>query len=173
MIALYLALVDEEQKDKFEQVYYKYRNLLFYIAYEILQNERDAEDAVQEAFLRVAKNIAKISDTYSNETKNFVVLITKREAMKIYNKRKKRDEDTDIKLEKVRVSEANMVNAVKFAIEKMPYKYSSLLTLKYVMGYSGKEIAKITGLSETNVRQQLFKGRKLLESMLEEEWKWN
>ncbi len=173
MIALYLALVDEEQKDKFEQVYYKYRNLLFYIAYEILQNERDAEDAVQEAFLRVAKNITKISDTYSNETKNFVVLITKREAMKIYNKRKKRDEDTDIKLEKVRVSEANMVNAVKFAIEKMPYKYSSLLTLKYVMGYSGKEIAEITGLSETNVRQQLFKGRKLLESMLEEEWKWN
>ena len=48
MIALYLALVDEEQKDKFEQVYYKYRNLLYYIAYEILQNERDAEDAVQE-----------------------------------------------------------------------------------------------------------------------------
>lgn len=173
MIALYLALVDEEQKDKFEQVYYKYRNLLFYIAYEILQNERDAEDAVQEAFLRVAKKIAKISDTYSNETKNFVVLITKREAMKIYNKRKKRDEDTDIELEKVRVSEANMVNAVKFAIEKMPYKYSSLLTLKYVMGYSGKEIAEITGLSETNVRQQLLKGRKLLESMLEEEWKWN
>lgn len=173
MIALYLALVDEEQKDKFEQIYYKYRNLLFYIAYEILQNERDAEDAVQEAFLRVAKNIAKISDTYSNETKNFVVLITKREAMKIYNKRKKRDENTDIELEKVRVPEANMVNAVKFAIEKMPYKYSSLLTLKYVMGYSGKEIAEITGLSETNVRQQLLKGRKLLESMLEEEWKWN
>lgn len=115
------------------------------------------------------KNIAKISDTYSNETKNFVVLITKREAMKIYNKRKKRDEDTDIELEKVRVSEAKMVNAVKFAIEKMPYKYSSLLTLKYVMGYSGKEIAEITGLSETNVRQQLLKGRKLLESMLEEE----
>ena len=143
MIALYLALVDEEQKDKFEQVYYKYRNLLYYIA--------------------------KISDTYSSETKNFVVLITKREAMKIYNKRKKRDEDTDIELEKVRVSEAKMVNVVKFAIEKMPYKYSSLLTLKYVMGYSGKEIAEITGLSETNVRQQLFKGRKLLESMLEEE----
>ena len=47
MIALYLALVDEEQKDKFEQVYYKYRNLLYYVAYEILQNERDAEDAVQ------------------------------------------------------------------------------------------------------------------------------
>ena len=89
--------------------------------------------------------------------------------MKIYNKRKKRDEDTDIELEKVRVSEAKMVNVVKFAIEKMPYKYSSLLTLKYVMGYSGKEIAEITGLSETNVRQQLFKGRKLLESMLEEE----
>ena len=52
--------------------------------------------------------------------------------------------------------------ALKLAIEKMPYKYSSLLTLKYVMGYSGKEISEITGLSETNVRQQLLKARKLL-----------
>ena len=155
--------------NKIEQIFLLYGDRMYSKAFSILKNREAAEDAVQEAFLRVAKNIAKISDTYSNETKNFVVLITKREAMKIYNKRKKRDEDTDIELEKVRVSEAKMVNAVKFAIEKMPYKYSSLLTLKYVMGYSGKEIAEITGLSETNVRQQLFKGRKLLESMLEEE----
>ena len=39
MIALYLSLVDENQKDKFEQVYYKYKDLMFYIAYEVLRNE--------------------------------------------------------------------------------------------------------------------------------------
>lgn len=61
------------------------------------------------------------------------------------------------------MSDANIINDVKLAIEKMPYKYSSLLTLKYVMGYSGKEISEITGLSETNVRQQLLKARKMLE----------
>ena len=168
MIALYLSLVDENQKDKFEKVYYKYKDLMFYIAYEVLRNERDAEDAVQEGFLRIAKNISKILDVNSSKSKNFVVLITKREAMKIYNKRKKRGEDTDIELEKIHVSDANIINDVKLAIEKMPYKYSSLLTLKYVMGYSGKEISEITGLSETNVRQQLLKARK----MLEEETKW-
>lgn len=78
MIALYLSLVDENQKDKFEKVYYKYKDLMFYIAYEVLRNERDAEDAVQEGFLRIAKNISKILDVNSSKSKNFVVLITKR-----------------------------------------------------------------------------------------------
>lgn len=36
-------------------------------------------------------------------------------------------------------------------------------------GYSGKEIAEITGLTETNVRQQLMCGRKKLSEILEED----
>ena len=49
MIALYLSLIDEElQKKKFEKVYYRYRNLMYYIAFQVLNNERDSEDSVQE-----------------------------------------------------------------------------------------------------------------------------
>lgn len=169
MIALYLSLVDEGQENKFEKVYYQYKDLMYYISYEVLLNERDAEDAVQEAFIRIAKNIAKIGDVNGKETKNFVAIITKREAMKIYNKKKKRNEAVDVDLETIKMSEDNVLNTVSLAIEKLPYKFSSLLTLKYVMGYSGKEISEITGLSENNVRQQLFHARKMLSDMLEEE----
>lgn len=68
-----------------------------------------------------------------------------------------------------KVNSDTFVNEVMYAIEQLPYKFSSLLTLKYVLGYSGKEIAEITGLSETNVRQQLLNGRKMLSKMIEEE----
>jgi RNA polymerase sigma-70 factor (ECF subfamily) len=173
MIALYSSLIDEEnEKNRFETLYYRYRNLMYYIAYQVLKNEHDSEDAVQEAFLRVAKNMDKVRDIAGNETKNFVAIITKREAMKIYNKKKKRDEDLSIDLATLKKENSgSLINEVKAAIEQLPYKFSSLLTLKYVLGYSGKEIAEITGLSETNVRQQLLNGRKMLSDIIEEETK--
>ena len=185
MIALYLSLIDEElQKKKFEKLYYRYRNLMYYIAFQVLNNERDSEDSVQEAFLRIAKNMDKIGDVESNETKNFAAIIVKREAMKLYDKKKKRREvfESDLSNEDDRNNHRDsffdrheaegsekIVNELMYAIETLPYKYSSIMTLKYVMGYSGKEISQITGLSETNVRQHLFTGRKKLEKMLKED----
>ena len=99
MVALYLSLIDkQEEKNRFEELYYRYRNLMYYIAYQVLHQDRDSEDAVQEALFRIAKNMDKVKDIASTETKNFVAIITKREAMKIYDKKKKRDEDFDVDL---------------------------------------------------------------------------
>lgn len=183
MIALYLSLIDEDlQKNRFEKLYYRYRNLMYYIAFQVLNDERDSEDAVQEAFFRIAKNMDKIGDVETKETKNFVAIIVKREAMKIYDKRKKRSEVFESELNDRESSDhgetffdkckaagsERIVNELEYAIHSLPYKYSSIMTLKYVMGYSGKEISQITGLSETNVRQHLFTGRKKLEEMLKE-----
>lgn len=181
MIALYLTLIEEEeQQNKFELLYYRYRNLMYYIAEGVLGHPKDSEDAVQEAFIRVAKNMDKIGDVDSSATKNFLGIITKREAMKLYDKKKRNAEipETDLSINEdgnevrffdtyVGEQKSIPVNEVAQALESLPYRYSSLLTLAYVMGYSGKEISQITGISETNVRQQMFKGRKLLEKMLE------
>ncbi|MFQ9515850.1 MAG: RNA polymerase sigma factor [Eubacterium sp.] len=184
MIALYLSIIDEDlQKNKFEKLYYRYKNLMYYIAFQVLKDERDSEDAVQEAFLRIAKNMDKIGDVEGRRTKNFVAIIVKREAMKLYDKWKKRSEVLESELNdeenknhgetffdrcKAEGSD-KIVNELEYAINALPYKYSSIMVLKYVMGYSGKEISQITGLSETNVRQHLFTGRKMLEEMLKEE----
>ena len=181
MIALYLSLIDEElQKNRFETLYYRYRNLMYYIAFQVLGNERDSEDAVQEAFLRVAKNMDKIGDVESNETKNFVAIIVKREAMKRKKRREIFESELDNKencnhngkffFDRYKATDTEkIVNELEHAIETLPYKYSSIMTLKYVMGYSGKEISQITGLSETNVRQHLFAGRKMLGKLLKED----
>lgn len=185
MIALYLSFINEKtQKNKFEKLYYRYKNLMYYIAFGVLNDERDSEDAVQEAFFRIAKNMDKIDDVEKAETKNFVAIIVKREAMKLYDKRKKRSEILESQLDNDRddmkggesyfdrvkaEGSEQLINEVAYAIDALPYKYSSLMTLKYVMGYSGKEIAQITGMSETNVRQQLFRGKKILEKQLQNE----
>ena len=44
---IYLQMLETpEEKSKFEQLYLEYKGLMFHVAYEILHNEQDAEDAV-------------------------------------------------------------------------------------------------------------------------------
>ena len=45
------------EKNKFEAIYNMYKNVLFYQALNIVKNENDAEDILQEAFIKIAKNI--------------------------------------------------------------------------------------------------------------------
>ena len=60
---IYLQMIDgPEDRSKFEQLYLAYRGLMYFIAESILGNEQDAEDAVHDAFVSVAKNISKIAD---------------------------------------------------------------------------------------------------------------
>ena len=53
MLVLMMLIDSEEDRSKFEIIYKSYRNLMFYIAKIILGSDADAEDAVQEAFLRI------------------------------------------------------------------------------------------------------------------------
>ena len=57
-LSVYLAMIEgEAEQHKFEQLYWKFKGLMYYRAYEILQEEQAAEDAVSMAFLRIARCI--------------------------------------------------------------------------------------------------------------------
>lgn len=73
MIPLFLALIDDEQDlIRFEEAYAEYKMLLHYIARGILRDEHRAEDAVQETFVRIAKNFHKVGVIKATSTKNFL-----------------------------------------------------------------------------------------------------
>ena len=64
MLIYYLQMLDTpEEKVKFEQIYLKYRGLMYQVADGILHNRQDAEDAVHNAFLRVIKHFKKFQST--------------------------------------------------------------------------------------------------------------
>ena len=57
---VYLSVLDsQEKKSKFEQIYLTYRKQMYYTAFQILQHDEDAEDAVHHAFIKIAENIEK------------------------------------------------------------------------------------------------------------------
>lgn len=60
---------------------------------------------------------------------------------------------------------------VYHAVMELPAKYRLVIHLFYYEGYSTAEITEMTGRSETAVRTQLYRARKLLKEALGEEMK--
>lgn len=141
---IYMALIDSpSDQEKFEQIYSEYYAFLLYVANLILHNEHDAEDAVHEAFISVARNIKKVKEVDSPRTKSFLSVITERKAIDIYNKRKKLQvvELTD-DMVGIPVEDSGEQD-VAWAINQLSPRYREMITLKYRLGYTTKECAEI------------------------------
>ena len=59
---IYMSLVDDDDLPRFEEIYTKYRQMLYGVAYRILNNEHDAEEAVITTYERIAEKFKEISD---------------------------------------------------------------------------------------------------------------
>lgn len=57
-----MMLDTEEEKSKFEKIYFKYRQLMFKVANDILSDEYLAEDTVHKSFIKIMKHLDKIND---------------------------------------------------------------------------------------------------------------
>lgn len=170
MIALYLSLIDsDESKDKFEEMYLKYRKQMKRIAFKILGDDGLAEDAVHNAFLKVISNFDKFNEIDCQETKNLIVIIIRSVSIDMYRKRNREFEKTDI-LDKEISTETDFsavqVETVLKAIEALPEIYSDILLLKIEYGYRDKVIAEILGTNVNTVSKRLQRARKQLEQQL-------
>ena len=69
----------------------RHRNMyLFYaVAYRILNNASDAEDAVHDAFIKIAENMKKISDPVCPKTQSYVVTIVENKAIDLYRRKQR------------------------------------------------------------------------------------
>lgn len=172
---MYLSMIESPGgKTKFETLYYKYRDIMFYAAHKILLDSYDAEDAVHEAFLKIVEIIDKIENIESSQTRALVVIITEHKAIDLYRK-KRREKVIPFEEEymggqyHVEVERAADVQIIIQAVERLPEKYREVLLLKYSHGYSMDEIAQILSMSKENVKKTIQRARKKLEQSLQGE----
>lgn len=93
MLTLYLNTIDyTDDKEKFEKLYIKYRSKMYYVAMSVLHDRYDAEDALHNAFIAVAKNINKIANINSDETTAYLFRTAKNTALNVYSKKKRQAE---------------------------------------------------------------------------------
>lgn len=81
MVKHFQTTGDPKEDEKFDLVYNHYEGFVFNIANKILHNYFDAEDAMQEAFLKILLNIKKVGDPFSSKTRGYVATIAERTAI--------------------------------------------------------------------------------------------
>ena len=89
---IYLSTIESpEEKIKFEELYDKYRGFMLKVASRVLHGEQDAEDAVHNAFLSLAKNMKLVPELDSLKLRGFLYIVTENKAIDILRERKRRD----------------------------------------------------------------------------------
>ena len=175
----YLSLMDtEDEKTKFEQIYHQYRKLMFYIANQILCDDALAEDAVQDAFIKIIENLDKIEDVDCHKTKSFLVIIVRNHSINLYNERKRKAwvslENIDYMLfedliwDKIN-DNLEESDALGLIINKLPVIYRDVITLKYVHEFSNEEIAMSLNINEATVRKRIERAKNKIQAMMEKE----
>ena len=176
MISFYLSLLETpEEKSKFEQLYRLYRQDMFKMAYGILENKYDAEDAVHEAFMRVMKKLTKISEINCPQTHAYLLIIVRNVAIKILKKRNKTiivDTDTveitdDFGLEEYVISNME-VERIKYILEQLSDDYYEVLFLELFMEFSISDIAEQLRLTYENTKKRLQRAKKKFREIAEE-----
>jgi RNA polymerase sigma-70 factor (ECF subfamily) len=153
----------------------QYAGALYRVAYSVMRNPADAEDAVQEAFLRVLRH----RDTLDEVRDHRVWLI--RIVWNIVLDRKRRAKtrpETDDVSELARVLPSNGLSAEQIAsaaqhhakvlgcVDKLPAKERQVLMLSAFEELSSVEIAEVLGITESSVRSRLFRARNLMAELL-------
>lgn len=170
MIMLYLSVLDSEnEKCTFEYYYITYREYMFYAANSVLHNEADAEDAVHDAFLGIAKHIDVLLNATEDKGKYYCIKAAKNAALDIAQ-RNSRVEAADIESfysladEKAfkNVTEKCEYEEILSILRNMDSIYRDTLYMHYVMDMSVKEIANVLGRTVSAVKQQLVRGKKIL-----------
>lgn len=176
MLIYYLSLLDtQEEKDLLETVYHQYRARMKGIALGMMRNEEDAEDAVQQAFLRLIKSINRLKDPFSKEAEGFIVIVLKNACRDLLRKKATHttfalDEIRDQKYaEKTDMLEGLTAEHIKKQIDELPEIYRDTLTLKVYYQLSDKEIADVLDISAAGVRKRLERARTLLRAKLQKE----
>lgn len=148
---IYLMMIDSpEDQSKFEKVYHTYKGLMYHTAYKILNNEEDAEDAVHNAFVKIAENISKIGEPVCPKTKVYVVTIVENKAIDLYRANQRRHNVAYIDEISAISVEDSKVHGLAACMAKLSPRYRQVILLKYYEGFSCREIAKQLNITEAN-----------------------
>lgn len=173
MLNFYLTILStDEDKNIFQDLYIKYRQDMYAVAYSILHNCEDAEDAVHEAFVSIANNFEKINQIACQEIKYYFVIIVRNISINIYNGNKRRAkyceilDDNEVSVNIDFFERYDYQQLIK-SISELPAIYKDIVFLYFCEELSAKEIAKMLNISASTVWKRAERAKKLLKEMLE------
>ena len=144
----------------------QYGDMLFRLCLIMLKNESDAEDAIQETYIKYFQK-APLFDSKEHQKAWLIRVATNKcRDMLRFRVRHPQIDDEDISKFIPDSSDSGILEALTM----VPEKYRLVLTLYYIEEYRIEDIANIIGRSSSAVKMRLQKGRKLLEEIYRKEY---
>lgn len=174
-----------ERREEFEEIALEHLTPLFNLALNLTRNRKDAEDLVQETYLRAYR----FFDSYQPGThiKAWLFRILRNTFINRYRAKKARPDEVDfskVELAYERVVDEQFLQAhrpvspeealmngvldeeIETAMARLPEEYRSVVILALVEDLSYKEIASLLSIPLGTVMSRLHRGRKMLQSQL-------
>ncbi len=167
----------------FENAELPYRDQLFKTALRLARSAEDAEDLLQETYLKAYRHYASFSP--GTNLKAWLFKILKNTFINEYRRRKQLPAQVDFaELEETfesavlpstatatrnpeeELMEATLDGEVRRALTALPHNYKVVVLLADIEGYAYKEIADILVIPVGTVMSRLYRGRRLLEGAL-------
>ena len=166
----------------FAEIVELYKDKIFHLAYRMLNNRHEAEDIVQETFLRVYKNLDRYDENqkfstwiYRIGTNLCIDRLRKRkpsysldadmndqEGMDGYSMIPSDDRSPETEM---LLSETQRI--IHESIESLPAKYKTIMLLRYIQDLSLQEISEVLDLPVTTIKTRVHRGREFLRKKLE------
>ncbi len=149
-----------------KKLYDRYKKAMYTLAYRITGNFELADEALQDAFLNVFRNLPKFrrESTLGAWIKTIVV----RTSLKIIKKKIVFDPFEDYKNDNnfIDWSDHLAMDYLEMAIRSLPEGYRSVFVLVEVEGFAHKEVAEMLEISEGTSKSQLFHAKRKLRDLL-------
>lgn len=159
------------ERAEYIQVVDTYADMVYRVAYSYCRTGSDAEDVVQNVFLKLLESDTEFQDVEhlrkwlirvaANESKNLCTSFWKRHMVPL------EISDSAFQYEFPYRECSELYDAVR----KLPGKYSIVVLLYYYEEYAVKEIAELLQIKETTVQTRLMRARQKLKAVLKEDWK--
>ncbi len=154
----------------------QYSGTLYRVAFSVLRNPADSEDAVQEAFLRVLRHRHTLHEVRDHRV--WLIRIVWNVVLDRKRRAKTRPETDDV-ADLARVLPSSGLSAEDIAaaaqhhahvltcVDRLPPKERQVLLLSAFEELSSVEIASVLGITESSARSRLFRARNLMAEMLD------
>jgi len=167
------------QNNMLAQLYDAYENKMYSIAYSILNNVEQSEDAVHDAFIKLIPHLSAIQKIESIKTKRLIVYTIKNIAIDLYRRNRKETQLFTKGVEEKMTSENQKgVPSVKTVedrhmitqlLSKLPSKYREIIQYRCFYELSYREISSLLNISEDVAAKRYERARKIVKEMMGDE----
>ena len=153
-----------------EAMYSRFSPRMLGVCYRYARNKEDAEDMLQEGFIKVYSQIHQFKNTGALE--GWIRRIIVHTCINVLKKNKKFSDSVDlihasgVGANEYNISSIMQAKQVVECIRLLPLGYRTVLNLYAIEGFSHKEIGIILDIAESTSRSQYTRARALLEEIL-------